>query len=321
MIELQRRMVKGALAQTVVEGASFIPLVEGSPLQGRQAWKVIPDWLKGTSYSLAKDGSNGVAIFRVETDGLVLMAVSSRWGGGGNRSGGWYEECKSKQDLLKDNWQEVAATLPSTMGDWLLFVRNCRKGESFKIRTEKYMAPTILWRPMGGQATTKSADLRPESQEWFGAVLGIYGQWGKLVAHPYVNVTVPNKNLWTEAIKAKLRGKIDFAEIQYTGTTTLLIRHDGIYQIKGSGVELSIDGKKIDPGDIELRKGVYKFQIHSNTHGQPFLPNAAASVIDKSTDKPVPFVVTGSELKEFLSRTVNGKKVIEVSGENPLRIR
>lgn len=144
LAELQRRMAKGELARLVVDGVDFKPFAEGNPLPfGGQNWKAVPDWLKGTSYTLAKNGSSGVLNFRVESDGFVLMAASPRWLGGGNRSGGWLEECKTRADLLADNWREVVS-LPSTMGDWTLFVRPCRKAESFRIRTEKYLAPILL---------------------------------------------------------------------------------------------------------------------------------------------------------------------------------
>lgn len=71
------------------------------------------------------------------------MAVSPRWGGGGNLSGGWFNECKTRDDLLRAGWKE-AATLPLGGQEWTLFWRQCRKGESFRIRTEKYLPPIVV---------------------------------------------------------------------------------------------------------------------------------------------------------------------------------
>jgi hypothetical protein len=70
----------------------------------------------------------------VEKDGIVIMAVTSEWRRGGNRSGGWYEQCKTKDDLIRAGWSE-AGMLSTSRGEWVLFWRPCRKGKSFNIST------------------------------------------------------------------------------------------------------------------------------------------------------------------------------------------
>lgn len=133
-------------ADVSVKDAEFKPLKKGEVIFGEYApvWGEIPVQLKGCEFSFRHKHS-GVTELSVRKKGIVLIAVSTRWGGGGNSSGGWREELKTKDDLIKDGWNE-AGIIPSNVseGPLLLLWRECKEGESFKLRTEKYLAPIVI---------------------------------------------------------------------------------------------------------------------------------------------------------------------------------
>ncbi len=129
----------------------FITFNEGEKRgthDGNAAWSATPEWLKGRTYSFrpnVKDGDKRATLeFTVAKDGMVVMACTPRWGGGGNRSGGWFEKCKKKDDLIAEGWKE-AGTIPTSDGQaFVVFTRMFKKGESYSIRTEKYWAPILI---------------------------------------------------------------------------------------------------------------------------------------------------------------------------------
>jgi hypothetical protein len=149
--ELERRLAKELLASVKVENLKqFVPISKGP-------WKAetVPVWLKDRTFSEQQQPPEvGVVKFVVESDGIVMLAVTSRWRiSSGNASGtgllqGWYDRAKSREDLLKDGWREAGSLgntgHPDSGNEWPLFWRQCRKGESFNIRTEKYIAPVII---------------------------------------------------------------------------------------------------------------------------------------------------------------------------------
>ena len=150
-------------------------------------------------------------------------------------------------------------------------------------------------------------------------VLGIYGRYARDTRYPIVNLSVPNRDLWSKSIQSKLRGRIDFHEINYLGDAKLIILEDGIYtlEIPGRGTGVELNGKTLNSGDVELRQGVYKVRITTGTHGQPYLPDSFVRFFFKKTKKQVELVNSGADIKKFLSRMIDGQKVVEVSGYQP----
>ncbi len=155
-----------------------------------------------------------------------------------------------------------------------------------------------------------------DPKKWYRGFLGVYLRREPRNLHPYVNLAVPNRDLWTEEIQAKLRGKIDFAEIAYEGQSLMVISKDGMYNINFDRLaQCYLDGKSISPGDIELKKGTYRVKFNADTHGQPVLNGAALIATFKSNGDPVTFVIRGADIRALLSQRVNGMPVAEMSGQ------
>ena len=124
----------------------------GTPIHTNRpsVWNEVPDLVKDLNVT-RWPVHQGFTRFDVLTPGRVLMAVSSRWGGGGS-GGDWKKELSTRRDLENEGWVEVA-TLNEATSDknkplvWYIFERQFQGGESLRIRTEKYLAPRIFVPP------------------------------------------------------------------------------------------------------------------------------------------------------------------------------
>ena len=133
--------------RVTIAGGDFADLTEGARLtkSASQAWTRIPPYLKNMVFFQSNNNSGHIP-FSVERSGIVLLAVTSRWGGGGRASGEWTKTLTSRAKFLADGWREVGRLerTPAEPHDWLLFWRDCKAGESFDLRTEKYQAPILI---------------------------------------------------------------------------------------------------------------------------------------------------------------------------------
>ena len=129
------------------------PFKVGVPLWAstkRYVWKEVPAGFKGASFTQFKSHHQGVTEFEVEKSGVVYMAVTTRWGKGGSRSGGWTKELTTQEQFLKQGWTPVVM-LHETADDvghehhWVIFEREFNAGEKYRIRTEKYCAPILFF--------------------------------------------------------------------------------------------------------------------------------------------------------------------------------
>ena len=75
---------------------------------------------------------------------MIVIATSMRWRGGGSVSAEMAKEMISRQGLLDLGWREFDGGLACDDYPWVTFYRECRKGDSINIATEKYFAPTII---------------------------------------------------------------------------------------------------------------------------------------------------------------------------------
>jgi len=141
-------------------GGQYAPLAEGVLVSdwNRYYWYNIPDFAQSGDYLFWQyqhtgypTWVDGIITFEVLTDGLVLMACTTRWGGGGNPSGGWQQQLTTREELEADGWVEFAIGLqdaelngPAPYLDYVVFRRDSFAGETFTYRTEKYRPPTII---------------------------------------------------------------------------------------------------------------------------------------------------------------------------------
>ncbi len=102
-------------------------------------WIVLPAQFEGYQFTRSKAHA-GTLRFKVLSDGLVYMACTSRFA---EPTGDIVDE----KLLQRKGWKRLGKTaLKATNEDseWLVFSRECRAGEEFSVRTEKYAAPILL---------------------------------------------------------------------------------------------------------------------------------------------------------------------------------
>ena len=134
-------------------GGEWVPLAKGHAIYSnseKYQWEQIPGELKGTHF-LAFPIHHGVLEFEVASDGFIFMVTSTRWGGGGNSSGDWQDEVMLEKDLRRAGWRELKGIdelIATDPGEMAIFWREGKRGETFRIRTEKYVAPMLLIRPV-----------------------------------------------------------------------------------------------------------------------------------------------------------------------------
>lgn len=135
------------LAATQFKDMAILPLQVGSKLFGDRdyKWTSVPNDFAGLKYAQPRNCHQGVTTFRVDTDGLVYLAVINRWL---VRDGDKGEDNKiSRRQLERSGWKHLGEKRnlkESQEFDWLVFARACKGGESFTIQTDKYCPPILL---------------------------------------------------------------------------------------------------------------------------------------------------------------------------------
>ena len=125
--------------------------------------------------------------------------------------------------------------------------------------------------------------------------------------------------MWTEEIQAQIGGKVSFESIDYVATAMLVITEPGWYTIDlpERGTQFRLNGMLLGGGDVELSKGVYDVEIYTNFWGQPYLQYASVAVRRSGTQQSIPLVNTADDVRALLEKSVDGRKVVEVSGHRP----
>jgi hypothetical protein len=175
--------------------------------------------------------------------------------------------------------------------------------------------------PAAGNADDGVVDV-PRSKHaktYFRSVLGSYRRAGKDV--PFVNVSVPKANLWSERVQSQMRGKIDLGDVSYRGTAKIYIPKDGEYYLEAQNCAVKIDGKDTGgSGAIVLKRGAYEIEIEASNHGQPYLLSASAAIyVTAQKKQDIPMINSLADIEAFLLKPVDGARPIEVSGWKPKR--
>lgn len=136
------------LAVVKVEGATWERLKSGVNCYAapKYQWKDVPEELEGVRFSVFQP-MKGVTKFKVEKAGLVFLATSTRWRGGGSGGGG--PDALDQQGLEKQGWchmPQFDKLSSNDAGLWMVFYKECAAGEDYSIRTEKYVSPVLLKR-------------------------------------------------------------------------------------------------------------------------------------------------------------------------------
>jgi serine/threonine protein kinase/formylglycine-generating enzyme required for sulfatase activity len=142
--------LRGPFAQVqALSGGQFVPLQAGVPVTNDDRyfhWSEIPPEFQGFNY-LRNNEQQGTTKFEISSPGMVLLAViGQRYAG---RGGKWQQEIVTQKGLEAEGWREIGKLnsyykVTSSALGWLVFGRDCKRGESFSYRTEKYMAPVLI---------------------------------------------------------------------------------------------------------------------------------------------------------------------------------
>jgi len=130
----------------------LLRLAPGSVVFGDRPyfWTAFPEELQDAQFWQTAGVHQGTMEFEVLNGRTIYLAVTTRWAVADAKRTA-QDEYDSKAELLEAGWQEVGRMQNDERGkpfDWLVFRRECKAGERFKLRTEKYCAPVpILAKP------------------------------------------------------------------------------------------------------------------------------------------------------------------------------
>jgi hypothetical protein len=150
---------------------------------------------------------------------------------------------------------------------------------------------------------------------YFRSMLGVYKvRSGNYL--PFVNITTPKANIWTDHIKEQMRGKISLDNMAYQGHANFEIPHDGTYTVTfDRHSSAKIDGQDTGgSGDIALRKGSHEILLEPSGYD---LTTCEIKIVDKQSREEVPLFNSWQAIQQFLATPIEGVKVTEVSGWQP----
>ncbi|MBL68207.1 MAG: hypothetical protein CMO74_07110 [Verrucomicrobiales bacterium] len=113
----------------------------------------MPEILLGASiFSGDSKRTNGNADFEITRTGRVYLALNYDYQG--NSSGGWTEERLSAGQFMARGWAQVKGMeiIGWNNRSHQIFTRECRKGETFRLRCNKYEPPYIILMDEGAAA-------------------------------------------------------------------------------------------------------------------------------------------------------------------------
>ncbi len=135
------------MAKVNVKNSAIARLKKGEKLytESEYLWMQIPDTFTGLRFAQPKHKHIALTEFSVETDGLVYVAFASRWQ---NEDSNKADDIISRRDVEAMGWKILEANTnlisDETGLEWIVCVRECKAGESFALRTDKYCAPIVL---------------------------------------------------------------------------------------------------------------------------------------------------------------------------------
>lgn len=128
----------------------FKPLQAGEALyeNGTYVWKTVPAEFAGFKFAKTADKHEGTTSFQVQTAGVVYVAFTSRWKLKDSEEA--REGFVSRREMIRDGWKPLVKGGELVSDEvnyvWNVFVRECKAGEKFTLRTEKYCPPIVLIR-------------------------------------------------------------------------------------------------------------------------------------------------------------------------------
>jgi hypothetical protein len=239
----------------------------------------------------------------------------------------------SAQKKVGDAWWDLAETQPADSKTHikaraLMWYRRAlpKLAGLSKRSAQKRLDQAASTEPTGTSGASRVAgrtrqQKHPDKRAFYNCVLGRYAyHFDNKKIYPLVNLSVPNKNLWSKSYAKKLEGA---PSIAYVGTARFYIPKDGAYEVKAANIGVGIDGVKLDGfrGDysvkLNLKKGLHTIVLNSGNHGQPFLQNARVQIVDAKTSQNIPLINLWADIERFVRTPVAGRPVVELSGWQP----
>jgi hypothetical protein len=140
-----------------------VPLVAGNDKLG---WARVPERLvkHEASVFMPARKHQGVADIQVTGDGYLLLACNYDYQG--NASGNWKQDVWDERKFKSKGWLRISnkelggALVKGDNREQILFVKHVRKGESFRLRCNKYDPPLPIALGAGSLSRFISADAR-----------------------------------------------------------------------------------------------------------------------------------------------------------------
>lgn len=136
-------------ARVEAADAPMVKLEKGQQVFGAGPdvqWTEIPDALKDAKVSRPITRKNPTLKFKVLADGEVFLLCTNRWHNSGN-GGPWQVETTSKEKFVEEGWKvrdDIKILDSFTLHLWEVRSRDCKAGEEFTYRTEKYVVPLVI---------------------------------------------------------------------------------------------------------------------------------------------------------------------------------
>ncbi len=103
---------------------------------------------KFEGFQFTQNPAHGLTLtFKVVTDGTVVLGCTSRWGSTADPAVA--KDFVTAQKLIDSGWvRQVRDEIETSSSDlqYLLFTRECKAGEEFALRTDKYAPPILLFK-------------------------------------------------------------------------------------------------------------------------------------------------------------------------------
>ncbi len=136
-----------ALAKVSVKNSIIANLAAGEKLytESEYVWMSIPNEFAGMQFAQPKNKHAALTEFQVETPGVVYVAFASRWKAEDDNK---KDDILSRKDLQRMGWKVLndKSNLKSDEQgyEWIVCAKECKAGENFSLKTDKYCAPIVL---------------------------------------------------------------------------------------------------------------------------------------------------------------------------------
>jgi hypothetical protein len=125
---------------------NLAPLAQNEKLWSDRDVRLVKIPAKFRDWQFTQAKAHGLTLhFRVLSDGLVYMGCSERWGS--TAAAEVAKDFATAETLKKAGWTHVPGVEITTSASdmsWTIFSRQCKAGEEFTYRTEKYAPPILL---------------------------------------------------------------------------------------------------------------------------------------------------------------------------------